>query len=587
VSGKPRVHELAKELGVTSKEVLMWLSEQGLFVKSASSTVERPVARRLRENYQAKNPANPVTTSPIGRAMSRPHDVRPPARSLTSGQTASVCKRFRQASASGQSQAAINRLYSECVARYGVSWEKLRDVVAEDLERYPGEYVARRQFRKGDGPVHRLDGESVSVMPPVEVSRPRPRVDIVLPEVDGVDAESVIDLVVNVDARQDDRDEVGAGVQGFIPDGGGGYGYLAWRYAAAHRRAYPDISSRTAHHDLAVMAQVVDSEKRLVDLITNAHGPVLEQPLLVKRVIEAEFSDLADADDIGRSIADELRRVREAYGFLRLAVVLVIASPDCDQRLWSMLDRIRPPAPEQLVETSTSLEFAIARLNELVANVETLLTAPEAPLGQFFRQALTELVALQSGRYDFLQQFRDIVSTVKTARRVSDGMAFVVLPRGEQLRTFLVGLRSSGLYRGHQVDEQRVAVLEEIEKHFGVDRCEWHEGTASSDGFNNHYVVLTIKSANGSGDHAVAISPLAGEHATYVVRSDCTDAHWMTLLAQSKPDAREQGARKFLFTGSDAYSGMRAKVVDALECPPRGFLKQTAAAQDPRRDRQP
>jgi hypothetical protein len=166
-------------------------------------------------------------------------------------------------------------------------------------------------------------------------------------------------------------------------------------------------------------------------------------------------------------------------------------------------------------------------------------------------------------------------------------MAFVVLPRGEQLRTFLVGLRSSGLYRGHQVDEQRVAVLEEIEKHFGVDRCEWHEGTASSDGFNNHYVVLTIKSANGSGDHAVAISPLAGEHATYVVRSDCTDAHWMTLLAQSKPDAREQGARKFLFTGSDAYSGMRAKVVDALECPPRGFLKQTAAAQDPRRDRQP
>ena len=99
---------------------------------------------------------------------------------------------------------------------------------------------------------------------------------------------------------------------------------------------------------------------------------------------------------------------------------------------------------------------------------------------------------------------------------------------------------------------------------------------------STHYVVLTIKSANGSGDHAVAISPLAGEHATYVVRSDCTEAHWMTLLAQSKPDAREQGARKFLFTGSDAYSGMRAKVVDALECPPRGFLNQTAAAQDPR-----
>ncbi|MGV0582039.1 translation initiation factor IF-2 N-terminal domain-containing protein, partial [Mycolicibacterium elephantis] len=48
---KARVHELAKELGVTSKEVLARLSEQGEFVKSASSTVEAPVARRLRESF--------------------------------------------------------------------------------------------------------------------------------------------------------------------------------------------------------------------------------------------------------------------------------------------------------------------------------------------------------------------------------------------------------------------------------------------------------------------------------------------------------------------------------------------------------
>jgi len=51
VAGKARVHELAKELGVTSKEVLARLSEQGEFVKSASSTVEAPVARRLRETF--------------------------------------------------------------------------------------------------------------------------------------------------------------------------------------------------------------------------------------------------------------------------------------------------------------------------------------------------------------------------------------------------------------------------------------------------------------------------------------------------------------------------------------------------------
>jgi translation initiation factor IF-2 len=48
---------LAKELGVTSKELLATLKEQGEFVKSASSTVEAPVARRLRETFGGPKPA--------------------------------------------------------------------------------------------------------------------------------------------------------------------------------------------------------------------------------------------------------------------------------------------------------------------------------------------------------------------------------------------------------------------------------------------------------------------------------------------------------------------------------------------------
>lgn len=57
MAGKARVHELAKELGVSSKEVLARLNEQGEFVKSASSTVEAPVARRLRESFGGSKPA--------------------------------------------------------------------------------------------------------------------------------------------------------------------------------------------------------------------------------------------------------------------------------------------------------------------------------------------------------------------------------------------------------------------------------------------------------------------------------------------------------------------------------------------------
>ena len=45
---KVRVYELAKELGVESKTVLTTLGDMGEFVRSASSTVEAPVVRRLR-----------------------------------------------------------------------------------------------------------------------------------------------------------------------------------------------------------------------------------------------------------------------------------------------------------------------------------------------------------------------------------------------------------------------------------------------------------------------------------------------------------------------------------------------------------
>ncbi|MEK0377322.1 translation initiation factor IF-2 N-terminal domain-containing protein, partial [Corynebacterium mastitidis] len=51
--GKLRVHELAKQLGITSKELLATLKEQGEFVKTASSTIEPPVVKKMRAHYEA------------------------------------------------------------------------------------------------------------------------------------------------------------------------------------------------------------------------------------------------------------------------------------------------------------------------------------------------------------------------------------------------------------------------------------------------------------------------------------------------------------------------------------------------------
>src|SRR6476469_880957 len=79
VPGKARVHELAKEFGVDSKTVLATLKEQGEFVKSASSTVEAPVARRLREALGAAGGTGNGAAAPAPKPAARPSAPAPAA----------------------------------------------------------------------------------------------------------------------------------------------------------------------------------------------------------------------------------------------------------------------------------------------------------------------------------------------------------------------------------------------------------------------------------------------------------------------------------------------------------------------------
>lgn len=61
MAAKPRVHEIAAELGVDSKAALAKLKELGEFVKSPSSTIEPPVARKLRAAIEADDAIKPKT----------------------------------------------------------------------------------------------------------------------------------------------------------------------------------------------------------------------------------------------------------------------------------------------------------------------------------------------------------------------------------------------------------------------------------------------------------------------------------------------------------------------------------------------
>ncbi|MEI8066156.1 MAG: translation initiation factor IF-2 [Actinomycetes bacterium] len=73
---KVRVHELAKELGIPSKDLLAKLQEVGEFVKSASSTVEAPVVRKLMEKFPDIKPvegeAKPVKKAAAKKVAAKP-----------------------------------------------------------------------------------------------------------------------------------------------------------------------------------------------------------------------------------------------------------------------------------------------------------------------------------------------------------------------------------------------------------------------------------------------------------------------------------------------------------------------------------
>ena len=93
---KVRVYELAKEIGMESKDVLAKLQEMGEFVRSASSTVEPPVVRKFLEKYPpvAKpatevKPAKKAATKKAAAKKSEPVAEVPVVESVTPETTTS------------------------------------------------------------------------------------------------------------------------------------------------------------------------------------------------------------------------------------------------------------------------------------------------------------------------------------------------------------------------------------------------------------------------------------------------------------------------------------------------------------------
>lgn len=73
--GKARVHEMATELGRSSKEIIALLSEHGLFVKSASSTIDAVAVRLLRSQLANQTATLDLTSQPAAASFVDPQET--------------------------------------------------------------------------------------------------------------------------------------------------------------------------------------------------------------------------------------------------------------------------------------------------------------------------------------------------------------------------------------------------------------------------------------------------------------------------------------------------------------------------------
>ncbi|WP_022868085.1 translation initiation factor IF-2 [Schaalia vaccimaxillae] len=102
---KLRVSELAKELGIKSKELLEFLNNNGEYVKAASSGLESPVVRKVREHYGSSASAAPQSQpaakkpTPSKPAAPKPSARKPAAPKPTSVQSTQAAEQPEQPSA--------------------------------------------------------------------------------------------------------------------------------------------------------------------------------------------------------------------------------------------------------------------------------------------------------------------------------------------------------------------------------------------------------------------------------------------------------------------------------------------------------
>lgn len=443
----------------------------------------------------------------------------------------------------------------EMASRFDVPIRSIRKVFNQDVRHNPDTYLrAYRRLPESRRPQDSIERESNKARPSPARSRSGALLQLAPPL---ARTDAVVDLALAVGSNLPGRAVITDSIGLFAPDREGEYGGLALRCAImSDRRQSTLTAAAETKRELAVLARVVDGAKILAaqlqpDCSARAH-----------QLLDREFDKMCDLEDIGGSEEDDKRRIRQQISFVSTAQMLLVLNPEIDSALWDMLGAMQAPS-----FTDGSVSVALQALADTLArSLETLrgvLDAEPSALARFVDRSQAEIADLLGGSFDWLLQFRDL--HVPSTPRELDFEILPPEPTWEALVRTIRTTRGAGHY---ELDERRLAVLTALEKHFGPRRCAWYRGHRKADGINADYLVLAITIRPGVEHHAVAASPLAGEHATYVVRAQQSDADWQAILARTKPEARHGGARRFAFIdgrdGVDQYDYMRERVLNYL-----------------------
>jgi hypothetical protein len=384
----------------------------------------------------------------------------------------------------------------------------------------------------------------------------------------------MVAMVLSGASEDLDTDQVVEFLKMLDLDGTGGHlGYFSWRYREAITR--PSFAfDGSAQGRLQVLTAVVRDDKEMLGRLIRSHGRFLDEARAVsRRAIDAEF-DRVDLDASWWSAEDALRRARASTTFLLHAVLLMFGDDECRDQLLEKVRQLAPPESKPWRNYPQHVIAAINNLDRVIGFVEQLLNENVDQFEERFVNGQDELLALERGEFDFIAELATAASG--SAQTVDSELPFVVLPPGELIQSFIKELRAKGSYQGRDIDLRRIEVLKRLEDYLPEARCRIHRGAFPSSGRDNLYIVLSVARPDGQED-AVAISPCKGEHATFVVRHDCSSGlPWRVVLSRTKREAKSLGARKLLFTskserGIDEYEAMLEKLLWLLESEPEAF----------------